>query len=201
MNKLKWLIKNLTGEVTTDILVKKGLKVGRNFNRQGGCFLDPSHCFLIEIGNDVTFSKNVTLLAHDASTKNIFNYTKIGKIIIEDSVFIGANVTILPNVVIGKNSIVGAGSIVTKSILADIVVAGNPAKFICTIAEYRQKQLERLEVSSKFDESYIISNITEEQKREMKKARIRRWFFSLNLRIGRWYRYDKSNRNSVYSSI
>ena len=135
IGRLKDVFRLLTGEIPTKTLIKRGLKVGINFNRQQGCVIDPTHCFLIEIGNNVTFSIRVTLMAHDASTKKVIGYTKIGKIVIEDNVFIGANATILPNVTIGKNSIIGANSVVTKNIPENVVVAGNPAKIICSIDE------------------------------------------------------------------
>lgn len=47
-----------------------------------------------------------------------------------DNVFIGAKSIILKGVCIGENSIVGAGSVVTKSIPANEIWGGNPAKFI-----------------------------------------------------------------------
>ena len=75
LNNLKDIIRRIIGEVPTKTLIKRGLKVGDNFNRQQGCFIDPTHCFLIEIGNNVTFSIKVTLLAHDASTKMLIGYT------------------------------------------------------------------------------------------------------------------------------
>ena len=37
---------------------------------------------------------------------------------------------VLPNVHIGKKSIIGAGSVVTKDVLKNTIVAGNPAKNI-----------------------------------------------------------------------
>lgn len=43
---------------------------------------------------------------------------------------IGANSTILPGVKVGANSLIGAGSVVTKDIENNIIVAGNPAKFV-----------------------------------------------------------------------
>lgn len=51
-------------------------------------------------------------------------------VIIEDNAFIGARSIILKGVTIGANSIIGAGSVVTKSIPANEIWAGNPAKFI-----------------------------------------------------------------------
>jgi UDP-2-acetamido-3-amino-2,3-dideoxy-glucuronate N-acetyltransferase len=46
---------------------------------------------------------------------------------------IGANATILPGVTIGQNAMVGAGAVVTKSVPANAVVQGNPAR----ISSYR----------------------------------------------------------------
>jgi acetyltransferase-like isoleucine patch superfamily enzyme len=53
-------------------------------------------------------------------------------VLIDNRVFIGAHTTILKGVHIGENSVVGACSVVTKSIPANEVWAGNPAKFIKT---------------------------------------------------------------------
>lgn len=54
-------------------------------------------------------------------------------VVIEDDVFIGANVRVLKGVVIGRGSVVGSGSIVTRSVPAGSIVAGNPAKVIGSI--------------------------------------------------------------------
>ena len=48
-------------------------------------------------------------------------------------VWIGSGSMILPGITIGDNSIVGAGSIVTKDVPPNVIVAGNPAKFIKNI--------------------------------------------------------------------
>ena len=55
---------------------------------------------------------------------------KSSPIIIGDDVFIGANCYIGKGVTIGARSIVAAGSVVVKSIPADEIWGGNPAKFI-----------------------------------------------------------------------
>jgi len=49
---------------------------------------------------------------------------------IQKNVFIGDHVTILKGVTIGKNSVIGNHSVVTKSIAANVIAAGNPAKVI-----------------------------------------------------------------------
>lgn len=49
-------------------------------------------------------------------------------IIIEDDVWIGANVTLLPGTVIGRGATIGAGSVVRTKIPPYAIVTGNPAK-------------------------------------------------------------------------
>lgn len=62
---------------------------------------------------------------------SIFNdiFSK-GSIIIEDDVWIGANVIILSGVTIGRGSVIGAGSIVTKDVPRYSIACGNPARVI-----------------------------------------------------------------------
>ena len=50
-------------------LKRKGLKLGKNVHIIENFFLDPSHCFLISIGDNCTICPNVKLITHDASTK------------------------------------------------------------------------------------------------------------------------------------
>ena len=52
------------------------------------------------------------------------------RVIIEDYVFIGTRSIITKGVTIGEHSIVAAGSVVVKSIPANEIWGGNPAKFI-----------------------------------------------------------------------
>ena len=58
----KWLAR-LRGEQNLDKLIKKGLVVGKNFKRMGGVIIDPSHCWHINIGDNVTLAPNVHLIA------------------------------------------------------------------------------------------------------------------------------------------
>lgn len=170
-NDLKDLVRRITGEIPTKTLIKRGLKVGTNFNRQQGYFIDPTHCFLIEIGNNVTMSIRVVLMAHDASTKKVLGYTKIGKIKIGDNVFIGANSVILPNVTIGDNVVIGANSVVTKDIESNTVVAGNPAKVVNKLESFEEKNKLQMKNSQVFDSSYRMNGtLTEERKNKIKKA-------------------------------
>lgn len=49
-------------------------------------------------------------------------------IVIEDNVWLGANVVVMKGVHIGANSIIGMNSIVTKDIPSNIIAVGNPCK-------------------------------------------------------------------------
>ncbi len=169
-NLIQSMIRLMRGEISTKKLIKRGLMVGKNFSRQGHVIIDPPHCWLIEIGDNVTLADGVYILAHDASTSKILNYTKIGRVRIGNNVFVGAKSIILPNISIGDNSIVGAGSIVTKDVPENVCVAGNPAKVICTIEEYTNKMKERMDADNIFDEQFKITKIDKQGKEKMKKA-------------------------------
>lgn len=168
MKAIRYILDRLRGEPNLKALKETGLTIGKNFNYGHYCFFDPSHCFLITIGDDVTFSTRVHLLAHDASTKKHLGYAKIGRVDIGNRVFVGANVTILPGVEIGNNAIIGAGSVVTKNVESNAVYAGVPATKICTLQEYLAR-FERMDPDLVFGEEYTIrGGVTEERKREMK---------------------------------
>jgi maltose O-acetyltransferase len=162
--------KFLLEEMWYEDFIRMGMKVGDNCSLQPGITFDYSHCWLIRIGNNVTIAPQAYLLAHDASTKGINNYTKISGITIEDNVFIGARALIMPGVTIGKNSIIAAGSIVTKSIPENCVAAGNPAKVISTLDKYEEKVNHQFKVDSTkiYGENYTINGkISSGQKKEM----------------------------------
>lgn len=76
------------------------------------------------------------MIAHDASTKRLLGYTRIGKIDIRENCFIGDSAIILPNITIGPNSIVGAGAVVTNNVAANTVVAGNPARVVGSLEDF-----------------------------------------------------------------
>lgn len=162
--KIASVIRLIRGEVPTSALVKKGMIVGRNFNRLGGGRIDSSFPYLIRIGDNVTFSTNVTILAHDASLKMLCGLCKIGKVVIGNNVFIGANSCVLPGVEIGDNVIVGACSVVTKNIPNDVVVAGNPARIIKTTDEYLHETKKKLSKHNVLGRDYTPLSIDNTKK-------------------------------------
>jgi acetyltransferase-like isoleucine patch superfamily enzyme len=155
-NMLKNFLKKIIYEITflkyneytiDEYFRKRGYQVGNN-NRiyvrdLGG---EP---YLVKIGNHCTITVGVMFITHDGGCwvfrEQIPELNVFGKIEIRDNCFIGIGSIILPNVTIGPNSVVGAGSVVTKDVPPNTVVAGSPAKLICSLEEYRDKCIKRWE--------------------------------------------------------
>ena len=88
------------------------------------------------IGRDVIMGPNCTFLSINRDTRQVSvpmidqGFRPARPPVIEDDVWIGANVTVLPGRRIGTGSIVGAGSVVATDVPPLSVVAGNPARVI-----------------------------------------------------------------------
>jgi acetyltransferase-like isoleucine patch superfamily enzyme len=54
--------------------------------------------------------------------------------VVEDGASVGSGVTVLCGVTIGRDSIIGAGSVVTKDVPPSSIMAGNPAKYMRSVA-------------------------------------------------------------------
>jgi len=119
-----------------------GVKIGQN------CLIAtrdwPSEAYLIEIGSNCQITSDVKFHTHGGCNAVRFKYPNFdifGKIIVKDWAYIGSGSQIMPGVTIGTGALVAAGSIVTKSVPPGMVVGGNPARVICTISEYIEKNL------------------------------------------------------------
>lgn len=139
-------------------LLKSFARCGSNVQIGRGCIFNSTK--MIELGNNVSigpnavmysiykriiFGNNVLLGPGVTMVSGDHNISKIGvpiidnhekmpgddaDIIIEDDVWIGANVTILKGVTIGRGVVVGAGAVCVKSIPAYCIAGGVPAKVI-----------------------------------------------------------------------
>jgi acetyltransferase-like isoleucine patch superfamily enzyme len=97
----------------------------------------------VKIGQKVLIGANVTIADTDfhainpAGRRHNKNHDEIASrpVLIGDNVFIGAGSYILKGVTIGENSIIGANSVVAKSIPANVIAAGNPAKIVKEIRD------------------------------------------------------------------
>lgn len=151
--KLLW---RLRGYLSIEDLKKKGLTIGTGCKIMERVVIDASHCSHITIGKNVTIAPQAYILAHDTSTQRALGYTFIGKVVIEDGVFIGAGAIILPNVRIGKNSIIGAGAVVTRGIPAGSIAVGNPAQVVGSSDEFVTKHKARMKTAPLFGEEYTL---------------------------------------------
>jgi len=90
----------------------------------------------IEIGDDVMFAFNVTILDNLHGFENPYRPYKyqalqrIAPVEVSRGCWIGQNTVILPAVNIGEMSIVGANSVVTRSIPPRSIAVGAPARVI-----------------------------------------------------------------------
>ena len=82
--------------------------------------------------------------------------------------FIGAESVVLPGVTIGDDVIIGANSTVTHDIPANSVAVGSPARVICSLKDYLEKERSRMETAPIYDESYVYGRITEEKRSQQK---------------------------------
>jgi putative colanic acid biosynthesis acetyltransferase WcaF len=80
----------------------------------------------ISVGKNVCISQRAFLCtgSHDWSRESFDLITQ--PIVIEDGVWICADVFIGPGVTIGRNSVVTAGSVVNKDLPPDMICSGNP---------------------------------------------------------------------------
>ena len=129
-------------------LRNKGMKIGNGvqlFSSPRDCTIDEQNPYLVTIGDNVQLTRGVVILTHDYSwsvVKGLYGevFGHQAPVTIGNNVFIGMNAIILSGTTIGDNVIVGAGSVVNGVIPSGVVVAGNPAKVICTISDYREKR-------------------------------------------------------------
>ena len=107
------------------------LYVGNNTNINKNVQLDFTGNLTIK--DNVVISENSVVLSHSHGYDPHSKALRIKKLICSN-VWIGQNTIIMPKVTeIGKNSIIAAGSVVTKNVMPNTIVAGNPAREIKTV--------------------------------------------------------------------
>ncbi len=118
--------------------IQKGVQIGKN------CKIS-SHTFICEgvtiednvlIGHNVTFinDKYPRATADDGQLQTEDDWTCIPTYV-KQNASIGSSATLLCGITVGENAFVGAGSVVTKDVLPNTIVAGNPAKVLRRIKE------------------------------------------------------------------
>ncbi len=111
----------------------KGIKIGNRTGINTGAYLAGQGG--ITIGDDVITGPNLQIFSENhvfADLDQIIKeqpLTRIG-VIVGNNCWIGGGVTILDGVTIGDGCVIAASSVVTKSVPANSIVAGVPAKVI-----------------------------------------------------------------------
>lgn len=113
--------------------IQKNARVGRRCKISSHTFI----CEGVEIEDDVFVGHSVTFIndTYPRSTNadgrlQTEEDWKVEPTRVRRGASIGSGATILANVEIGENAMIGAGSVVTRSVPANAVVAGNPARIL-----------------------------------------------------------------------
>ena len=96
----------------------RGVRIGKRAFIGTDTIIETSNPRLVWIGDDVSISMRVMIIAH---------FLEVKKVRIEDEAFIGPGAIVLPGVTIGRGAVVTAGSVVTSSVPPMTMVQGNPA--------------------------------------------------------------------------
>lgn len=148
------ILKELLGSKGEGVFFRGPIHFDYGFNTYVGdhCYANFNFTVLdvcpIHIGNNVLFATNVSLITalHPllACERNGYFDEELGyfhddeygaPIVIEDNVWIAANVLIGPGVTIGHDTVIGAGSVVLHDIPSGVLAAGNPCKVIRKLTE------------------------------------------------------------------
>lgn len=119
------------------------VRVGTSTDIQHSCFIGNyvnmhSNVFMGEktiIEDFVWIFPGVTITNDPTPPSNILK-----PVTIKEYAVIGARAVLLPGIEIGSNSLIGAGTIVTKSVLEEQVVLGNPGKVVENIRNIKNKE-------------------------------------------------------------
>jgi acetyltransferase-like isoleucine patch superfamily enzyme len=113
--------------------IQKNATVGRHCKISSHTFI----CEGVTIEDDVFVGHGVTFINdsypratnRDGSPQTEADW-KVEPTTVKKGASIGSGATILPNVIIGESAIIGAGAVVVKSVPANAIVAGNPARLL-----------------------------------------------------------------------
>ena len=135
----RYLLAQVIGSVGEDVDIRPPLRVdyGHNITIGDGSWVNFGLTALdvapIVIGQDVLIGPNCSLYTAIHPTEpgpRRAKWESSAPITLEDNVWLGGSVVVCPGVTIGENSIIGAGAVVTRSVPANSIAVGNPARVI-----------------------------------------------------------------------
>lgn len=135
----RYLLAQVIGSVGEDVDIRPPLRVdyGHNITIGDGSWVNFGLTALdvapIVIGQDVLIGPNCSLYTAIHPTEpgpRRAKWESAAPITLGDNVWLGGSVVVCPGVTIGENSIIGAGAVVTRSVPANSIAVGNPARVI-----------------------------------------------------------------------
>lgn len=139
-----------SSEAFADYLRRRGVEVGE------GCYffdaqtinVDLQRPHMLRFGKYVKVTGYVHILCHDYSRSVVLqsggsHFGEARETVIGDNVFIGTHSIVLMGSHIGADSIIGAGAVVSGTWPEGSVIAGNPARLVCTLDEFAEKRERR----------------------------------------------------------
>ena len=163
------LIADRNYKTKREYLRKLGVTIGDKTRLNCGVNAFGSEPYLVEVGDDCLFAAGTRFITHDGGVKvlNSLDYfngrsmRKMGRIKVGNNTYFGENVMVMPGVTIGNNCIIGAHAVVTKDIPDNSCAVGVPARVICTLDEYYEKNKDKF--------IHIVALSGEERKQEFLK--------------------------------
>ncbi len=120
-------------KIGTFVEVQKNATIGKNCKIQSHTFI----CEGVTIEDDVFVGHGVTFINDKYPRATVTGGGlqteadwKVVPTIVKKGASVGSGSTILCNITIGEKAIVGSGSVVTKDVLPNTIVAGNPARLV-----------------------------------------------------------------------
>lgn len=136
-----WLLPAFLGRMGSNTIVHSGFRVTMAHRVSVG-----SHCHFgpdvfitggggVSIGDWVGFGPDVKVWSvnhrfEDPDTPWLLQGWESKPVVIEDDVWLAANVFVMPGVTIGRGAVVSAGTVVSKSVAPFAIVAGNPGRVV-----------------------------------------------------------------------
>lgn len=130
------LLKSFGAEIGTGLVIKTKVRIKNPWRLKIG-----DHCWIgesvwidnledVTIGNNVSISQGAMLLTgnHDYTVSS-FPY-RLGKIVLEDGVWIGAQSVVCPGVTCRSHSILTVNSVASKDLEPWSIYAGNPSVLV-----------------------------------------------------------------------
>jgi UDP-2-acetamido-3-amino-2,3-dideoxy-glucuronate N-acetyltransferase len=111
-------------KVDSYVYIEEGVEIGDNCKIRPFVFIPTG----VTIEDHVFIGPNVTF-TNDKYPKSKGKWTLL-RTKVRKFASIGAGSTIIPGVTIGRNALIGAGSTVTRSVPANAIVVGSPARVV-----------------------------------------------------------------------